>query len=96
MQWLSAADNYIQLHLPPRTLLERTTLADALARPGWAARFVRVHRSHAVNPAHVRRIERLPSGEALLTLSGGEKLGVSRRYRDVLAEFVVGAAPGRA
>lgn len=96
VQWLSAADNYIELHLPPRTLLERTTLADALARPGWAARFVRVHRSHAVNPAHVRRIERLPSGEAVLTLSGGEKLGVSRRYRDVLAEFVVGAAPGRA
>lgn len=93
VQWLSAADNYIELHLPPRSLLERVTLADALARPGWAARFVRVHRSHAVNPAHVQRIERLGSGEAVLTLTGGDTVRVSRGYREVLAQFVVGAAP---
>ena len=96
VQWLSAADNYVELHVPPRSLLERVTLADALLRPGWAARFVRVHRSHAVNPAHVRRIERLGSGEAVLTLACGEALRVSRGYRGVLAEFVMGAAPGSA
>lgn len=87
VQWISAADNYIELHLPPRSLLERATLADALARPGWAARFVRVHRSHAVNPAHVRRIQRLPSGEAVLTLACGEALRVSRGYRAALDAF---------
>jgi DNA-binding LytR/AlgR family response regulator len=87
VQWISAADNYIELHLPPRSLLERATLADALARPGWAARFVRVHRSHAVNPVHVRRIQRLPSGEAVLTLACGEALRVSRGYRDALDAF---------
>ncbi|KQV96330.1 LytTR family DNA-binding domain-containing protein [Pelomonas sp. Root1237] len=84
VQWISAADNYIELHLPPRSLLERATLADALGRPGWAARFVRVHRSHAVNPVHVKRIERLSSGEAVLTLSCGGTLRVSRGYRGVL------------
>ncbi|MDG0856864.1 LytR/AlgR family response regulator transcription factor [Roseateles puraquae] len=95
VHWISAADNYIELHLPPRSLLERATLAEALARPGWAARFLRVHRSHAVNPGCVHRIERLPGGEALLTLTGGQVLRVSRGYRDVLAEFVVGApTPG--
>lgn len=87
VHWISAADNYIELHLPSRSLLERATLADALARPGWAARFVRVHRSHAVNLAHVRRIERLGTGEALLTLNGGETLRVSRGYRAVLDSF---------
>lgn len=87
VQWISAADNYIELHLPPRSLLERVTLADALLRPGWAARFLRVHRSHAVNPAHVQRIERLGSGEAVLTLSCGEPLRVSRGYRAVLDTF---------
>lgn len=81
VQWISAADNYIELHLPPRSLLERATLADALARPGWATRFLRVHRSHAVNAAHVQRIERLASGEAVLTLACGETLRVSRGYR---------------
>lgn len=84
VQWIAAADNYVELHLPPRSWLERVTLAEALARPGWAARFLRVHRSHAVNPAHVQRIERLGSGEAVLTLAGGERLRVSRGYRDVL------------
>jgi DNA-binding LytR/AlgR family response regulator len=84
VQWLSAADNYIELHLPPRSWLERVTLADALARPGWAARFLRVHRSHAVNPAHVQRVERLGSGEAVLTLTGGDTVRVSRGYRAVL------------
>jgi DNA-binding LytR/AlgR family response regulator len=46
-----------------------------------------VHRSHAVNPAHVRRIERLGSGEAVLTLSCGEVLRVSRGYRAALDAF---------
>ncbi|WP_457420075.1 LytR/AlgR family response regulator transcription factor [Roseateles sp. P5_E7] len=84
VQWIAAADNYIELHLPPRSLLERATLAEALTRPGWAARFLRVHRSHAVNPAHVLRIERLGSGEAVLSLSCGETLRVSRGYRTAL------------
>ena len=87
VHWIAAADNYIELHLPPRSLLERTTLAEALARPGWATRFVRVHRSHAVNPDEVQRIERLPGGEALLTLRSGAVLRVSRGYRDVLDAF---------
>ncbi|MBV8037637.1 LytTR family DNA-binding domain-containing protein [Roseateles sp.] len=87
VQWISAADNYIELHLPPRSLLERATLADALVRPGWAARFLRVHRSHAVNPAHVQRIERLGSGEAVLTLGCGAALRVSRGYRAALDRF---------
>ncbi|RTL42091.1 MAG: response regulator transcription factor [Burkholderiales bacterium] len=87
VHWISAADNYIELHLPPRSLLERTTLAEALTRPGWSARFLRVHRSHAVNPDRVQRVERLPGGEALLTLHGGQVLRVSRGYRGVLDAF---------
>lgn len=87
VQWISAADNYIELHLPPRSLLERATLAEALTRPGWAARFLRVHRSHAVNTAHVQRVQRLASGEALLTLSCGEMLRVSRGHRAALDAF---------
>lgn len=87
VQWIAAADNYIELHIPPRSWLERATLAEALARPGWAARFLRIHRSHAVNPAHVRRIERLASGEALLTLAGGATLRVSRGHRAALDAF---------
>lgn len=87
VQWISAADNYIELHRPPRSWLERVTLAEALQRPGWAARFVRVHRSHAVNPVHVTRVERLGTGEAVLTLNCGETLRVSRGHRNALDAF---------
>ena len=85
VQWLSAADNYVALHQPPRSYFERATLAEALARPAWSGLFVRVHRSHAVNPAHVLRVEPVgSSGEAELTLRCGERLRVSRGYRQVL------------
>ncbi|PZR19362.1 MAG: DNA-binding response regulator, partial [Azospira oryzae] len=40
LQWIAAADNYVALHLPPRSFLERATLAEVLARPAWAGLFV--------------------------------------------------------
>jgi DNA-binding LytR/AlgR family response regulator len=86
--WIAAADNYIELHLPHRSLLDRCTLAEALDRPGWAARFVRVHRCHAVNPAQVTRLQRLAGGEALLTLACGQQLRVSRSHRSALATLM--------
>jgi len=85
VQWVSAADNYIELHAPPDSFIERRTLTAFLAHPAVAGRFVRVHRSHAVNPAHIQCIAALPGGEALLTLSGGQQLRVSRTHRQQLA-----------
>ncbi len=83
VQWVAAADNYIELHAPPHCDLERRTLAAFLAHPA-AAHFVRVHRSHAVNPAHICAVTALPHGELSLTMSGGATLRVSRGYRDQL------------
>lgn len=83
LQWVSAADNYIELHAPPECYLERRSLAEFLAHPA-ARSFVRVHRSHAVNAAHISQVAPLPHGEALLTLSCGEQLRVSRSYRSQL------------
>ncbi|MDP2005999.1 MAG: response regulator transcription factor [Rubrivivax sp.] len=88
IQWVSAADNYIQLHMPPRNWLERTTLAEALARPGWSTRFVRIHRSHAVNWQHVQLVQRLPSGDMELTLACGAVLRASRGYRTAVEALV--------
>lgn len=89
VQWIAAADNYVELHVPPRSFLERGTLSEALERPAWAGLFLRVHRCHAVNPAHVLQLERLGSGEAALTLRCGQRLRVSRGYRDALAPFAL-------
>jgi len=85
VEWVAAADNYIELHAPPAQHLDRHTLADFLAHASVRqAGFVRVHRSHAVNPAHIRAIASLARGEAELTLNSGAKLRVSRGYRDPL------------
>lgn len=84
LQWVSAADNYIELHAPPHTYLERRTLSAFLEHAAVRGQFVRIHRSHAVNPAHIESLEPLPHGEALLTLRGGQTLRVSRNYRDQL------------
>lgn len=77
---VAAADNYIELHAPPIVHLDRRTLADFLAHPA-AQGFVRVHRSHAVNAAHITALAPLPRGEAELTLSSGATVRVSRGFR---------------
>ena len=76
-----AADNYIELHSAGRSWLDRTTLAAFLAQPA-ASRFVRVHRSCAVQPARVLALEPLGSGDAQLRLASGRTIRLSRRYRD--------------
>ncbi len=86
VEWVAAADNYIELHTSAGSHLDRHTLADFLAHPALQGRFLRVHRSHAVNPAHIQGLASLPRGEAELTLSSGVKLRVSRGYRGVLSE----------
>jgi DNA-binding LytR/AlgR family response regulator len=43
------------------------------------ATFVRVHRSHIVNTAHVRTLEREASGVGRLRLANGAEVPVSRR-----------------
>src|SRR3546814_12816353 len=51
--WIEAAGNYVELHLPGRSLLQRQTLAAmeaALADHG----FTRIHRSRLVNRRPVR------------------------------------------
>jgi len=80
VEWVDAADNYIELHAPPQSYLERRSLSAFLEHPA-AAGFVRVHRCHAVNAAHIQSISPLPHGEASLTLSSGRQLRVSRSYR---------------
>lgn len=82
--WVAAADNYIELHAPPACHLDRRTLAEFLAHPASAGRFLRIHRSHAVNRDFIQALAPLARGEALVTLAGGTQLRVSRGYREAL------------
>lgn len=78
--WLKAADDYCEVGLTDgRTLLNGATLLATLASAG--DRFVRVHRSYAVNSAHVTGVEARPGGGRLIMLGAAGSVPVGRIYR---------------
>jgi len=81
--WLQAEANYVGLHVQGHDYLLRSTLTDFLAQLD-PARFVRVHRSYAVNLDAIAVIEPLDSGDARLVMKDGSTVPCSRRYRDAL------------
>jgi two-component system, LytTR family, response regulator len=82
IEWLEAADNYVIVHAGDRAPLMRRPLAALLADLGPG--FLRVHRSRAVAAAHVREVQTLDKGDALLVLHGGAALRCSRQHRAAL------------
>lgn len=74
-----AADDYCDVILTDgRGLLVTMTLARLLKT--LPPRFMRVHKSHAVNRAHVTGAAPRPGGGTLLTMSDGREIPVGRSY----------------
>jgi DNA-binding LytR/AlgR family response regulator len=83
IEWLQAQGNYIGLHVNGHDYLLRSTLEGFLEQLD-PARFVRVHRSYAVNLDRIAEIEPLDAGDAKLKMKDGSSVPCSRRYRDAL------------
>jgi len=83
---VQAQSNYVALHVRGHEYLLRSTLADFLTQLD-PARFVRVHRSYAVNLERVVEIEPTDSGDARLRLTSGAWVPCSRRYREELQKL---------
>jgi two-component system LytT family response regulator len=83
VEWLEAAGNYVRIHAAGREHLVRSTLGDMLELLD-PRRFIRIHRSTAVNVLRVREVQPWFSGDYIALLHGGEKLKVSRTYKDDL------------
>jgi len=81
--WLKAAGNYVEVSAQGAVHLVRRPLADLLAELP-AGRFVRVHRSFAVNRGAIARIDSKPSGDMVLCLRDGTEVPASRRFREAL------------
>lgn len=81
--WLQADDNYVHVHTQERSFLLRRTLQDLIEQLG-VQRFVRIHKSTAVNLAAVHSLEPLFKGDYDVLLRGGQRLRMSRRYKDQL------------
>ncbi len=83
IDWIEAADYYVQIHVGGKSYLHRETMMSLERRLG-GEQFVRIHRSAIVNR---RRIRELSSSRraAVVVLEGGDTLRVSRSQRDKLA-----------
>jgi two-component system, LytTR family, response regulator len=78
--WIEAEDNYVRIHTQGCDYYLRRTMVALLQQ--LAGRFVRIHRSRAVNTAEVESARPLARGDIEITLRGNTTLRVSRRYRD--------------
>ncbi|PXV54057.1 two component transcriptional regulator, LytTR family [Dyella jiangningensis] len=83
IEWLEADDNYVHVHAGGRDYLLRRTLQDLLSQLG-EQRFVRIHRSTAVNLACIASLAPLFKGDYDIQLHNGRVLRLSRRYREAL------------
>jgi two-component system, LytTR family, response regulator len=80
---LSAAGNYVEIHVAGKVHLVREPLAKLAAQldPG---EFIRVHRSHVVRLSFITELQPMFHGDYELVLRNGERLALSRRYKALL------------
>lgn len=80
IQWISTADNYVELHTASGQPLLRQTLTALLDHLG--PRFVRCHRRAAVQLDWIASYQAQGKGDGELLLRGGARVPCSRQYRD--------------
>lgn len=79
VEWIGAADNYLELHVGGRSHLVRGTIREAESELDPAT-FLRIHRSTVVNIAFVTAVEALPAGGYVVRMRDGARLRTSRQY----------------
>ena len=83
VEWLESSGNYVNLHIKDRIYPIRSTLSGFIEN--FAVRgFCRIHRSTGVNLEYVDTIEPMAGGDSEITLKNGQRLSVSRRYKEQL------------
>jgi len=80
VDWIEAAGMYVTLHAGSRAHLYRSSLAHLLQRLD-PKRFVRVHRSIAVNTERIRELQPRSHGDYTVVLKSGTELVMSRGFR---------------
>lgn len=83
IEWLEADDNYVHVHTAKRSYLLRRAMQDLLSQLG-AQRFMRIHKSTAVNLSAIGSLTPLFKGDYEVHLRNGRILKLSRRYREAL------------
>ncbi len=90
IDWIEAADNYVEVHVGATTHLLRESLASVERRLS-PAHFTRIRRDAIVNLERVRSVRPGEDGEAEVVLIDGRALRLGRTYRAKLTERWQGA-----
>jgi two-component system LytT family response regulator len=86
--WVDAAHNSVRIHTGDGTIhVVREAISELEGRLD-AGRFLRIHRSTIVNADHVRELELSPYGNYIAILTSGQRLTVSRSFRDSLGTLL--------
>lgn len=85
--WVDAAGDYMCVHADGETHIMRCTMNSLLEELDDTA-FKRVHRSTIVNLNCIEEVIPHTKGEYFLQLENGEKIKVSRNYRDTIKTFL--------
>ena len=89
IDWISAAANYVELHVGRRSHLLRTSIK-ALVDQLPAEQFIQISRSYMVNLERIKEVCSRPHGDFEVTLRDGTRLAGSRSHRHKLKR-VLGA-----
>ena len=87
IDWVGAADNYLELHAGANSYVVRETLSQLQSKLD-PEKFVRIHRSTLVNIERVKELHPLFAGDQVVLLHDGTKLQVSRTHRQRLMSLL--------
>jgi len=85
IQFLSAADNYVEIHARDQQFLVRSTMAQ-IEHALPSEFYVRIHRSHIVRIDLIEKIRTERSSTGFVHLRGGQVLPISKTYRQRLQQ----------
>ena len=86
IDWIEAADNYVNLHVGQESHLFRETMNGLEARLS-SKRFVRISRSAMVNIEQIKELQPMFHGEYGVVLRNGMRLTLTRGYREKMREL---------
>jgi two-component system LytT family response regulator len=83
IDWVEAADNYVNLHIGNDAYLHRETLT-SLEGALPPQKFLRISRSTIVNVERIKELQPMFHGDYVVILRNGTRLTLSRNYREKL------------
>ncbi len=87
IDWVDAAGNYVRIHAAGDSHMLRETMGRLEERLD-PEKFLRIHRSTIVNIERIRELQQQFHGDYLVVLKIGQRLTLSRSYRDRIQELL--------